>query len=151
MCADMTVPVRPVGQHEHGLPEPAAVATGPLALIAAGALIFLAAVLTVLGAIYSREVPIKTVPGPQQFPAPRVETDEHDALEKLIAAQRQTLNSYGWANDQHTLVRIPIARAMALIAAKGQQAYDPVAALPSAPAAPDAGAQPARTPPGTAR
>jgi len=146
MCADMTIPVRPVGQHEHGLPEPAAIATKSLILIGGGALIFLAAVLTVLGAIYSREVPTKAVPAPQQFPTPRVETDEHGALEKMIGAQRQALNGYGWANDQHTLVRIPIARAMALIAAKGRQAYDPVATLPDALAAPDAAAQRALTP-----
>jgi hypothetical protein len=145
MGADTTIPVQPVGPHERGPPEPSAVATKPLAWLAGGVLIFLGAALMILGAVYSGEVPVKTVPAPQQFPAPRVETDEHDLLERLVAKQREALEGYSWANEQHTLVHIPVARAMALVAAEGQRAYDPVASLPGALAGPEAGAERANT------
>ena len=33
---------------------------------------------------------------------------------------------WGWANDQHTRVRIPIARAMTILVQKGAEAYAPL-------------------------
>jgi len=149
MPSDATIPVTPVGQHYEGRPEPSGVDARMLSWIAGGTLVFLAVVLAALGAIYSHEVPIKTVPQPKLFPSPRVETGERAALQQRLSQQQQVLSSYRWANDQHTLIQIPIERAIALIVAKGPQAYDPVASIPGALATPEAGAECAVTPTGT--
>jgi hypothetical protein len=147
MPPDSTILVTPVGQHEKGRPEPSDVDVWTVSRIAAGTLVFLALVLAALGAIYSYEVPIKTVPQPRLFPSPRVETGERAALRQRLSQQQQVLTRYRWANDQHTLIQIPIERAMALIVAKGPHAYDPVASILGALASPEAGAERGLTPP----
>ncbi|HUI25414.1 MAG TPA: hypothetical protein VL403_04960 [Candidatus Kryptonia bacterium] len=62
-----------------------------------------------LAATYGRELP----------PEPRLQTAPIQDLRALHAAEDATLNSYGWVDDQHTAVRIPIARAMELLAHRG--------------------------------
>ena len=52
-------------------------------------------------------------------PAPQLQTDPTVDLEKFQAAQRERLNSYGWVDQQKGVVRIPIERAMDLIAQRG--------------------------------
>lgn len=146
MPTDATLQTTPVGQHEHGLPEASRVDARSLGWIAAVVLLFLCLSVAALHVIYSYEVPVKTVPSPQAFPQPRVQTDEHAELERLLARQRQELSGYHWANADHTLVQIPIERAMQIIAQKGTQAYDPVASIPGALASPGAGPERALTP-----
>lgn len=147
MSPDATIKTAPVGQHGEGLPESSSINAGAIAWIGFGALIFLILVLAILGAIYSYEVPIKTVPSPQLFPEPRVQTDESAELHQLIEKQKQELETYHWANGQHTLIQIPIERAMSLVAQKGTQAYDPVASIPGALTSPAATAAQAATAP----
>jgi len=53
------------------------------------------------------------------FPEPRLENDERSQLLGIITAQEQTLNSYGWADENSRTVRIPIDRAMELLAQRG--------------------------------
>jgi hypothetical protein len=53
------------------------------------------------------------------FPEPRLENDERSQLLGIITAQEQTLNSYGWADENTKTVRIPIDRAMDLLAQRG--------------------------------
>jgi hypothetical protein len=40
-------------------------------------------------------------------------------LQAVRAAENQMLNSYGWVDQQKGIIRIPIARAMDLVARKG--------------------------------
>ncbi|HUO25888.1 MAG TPA: hypothetical protein VMU61_09480 [Candidatus Aquilonibacter sp.] len=61
------------------------------------------------------------------FPNPRLEEDERDQLNQVRLKEEQTLNSYGWVDKDKGIVRIPIERAMDLIAQRG---------LPVRPAAP---------------
>ena len=112
------------------------------------ALILLGGAVGGLYAIYDYAVPVKTIPLPQQFPQPRVVTHAADVAElhRLAAEQRERLKTWRWANDQHTLVQIPIDRAMQLLVQKGNNAWAPL--LPPEPALspPTAGAENAMMP-----
>jgi hypothetical protein len=55
----------------------------------------------------------------QNFPAPQLETDERGQLDSIRNNEAQALSSYGWIDQQAGTVRIPIDRAMDLIAERG--------------------------------
>ena len=53
------------------------------------------------------------------FPSPRLEKDERDQLNGIGCAEDKTLYSYGWVDEKAGTVRIPIERAMDLLAQRG--------------------------------
>ena len=53
------------------------------------------------------------------FPTPRLEEDERGQLNGIRIEEENTLNSYGWVDQKTGVVRIPIDRAMDLIAQRG--------------------------------
>ena len=55
----------------------------------------------------------------KNFPAPQLETDERSQLNSIITLQEQELNSYDYIDQKAGTVRIPIERAMDLIAQRG--------------------------------
>jgi hypothetical protein len=56
----------------------------------------------------------------QHFPTPRLQTDDGmQDLADLHTREDLLLDNYSWADREHGKVRIPIARAMALIAQRG--------------------------------
>ena len=56
----------------------------------------------------------------ENFPAPRVQTDDgNQDVADLHAREDLLLNNYSWADEAHSKVRIPIERAMELIAQRG--------------------------------
>jgi hypothetical protein len=63
---------------------------------------------------------------PAAFPPPRLQSDDAGDLRDYQAEQRAKLESYGWADRERGLVRIPIERAMAMVAARGTEAYAPL-------------------------
>jgi len=65
------------------------------------------------------------------FAAPRLEIDERTELNEDRIAEEEKLNSYGYVDDSHVAVHIPIDRAMDLIAQRGL----PVRSQSAAPAA----------------
>ena len=121
------------------------------AVILAGAAVFLLALAIVLVAITAFEaaltgVPftinrpvdlingLRAAPAPTP-PAPRLEAQSGQSLEPYRAAEERKLNSYGWVDRQAGIVRMPIDRAMDLVAQRG------LAARPTPTAAPrDSGA-----------
>ncbi|MFY9695666.1 MAG: hypothetical protein WA776_16565 [Xanthobacteraceae bacterium] len=135
-------------EHIHYAPEPADVDTRIVLWAAIAALVLLFGAIGGLYAVYDYDVPIKTVPSPKEFPQPRVVTQEADIAElhRLAAAQNQRLKTWSWANAQHTLVQIPIDRAMKLLVQKGGDAYAPLLPPQGALSSPTAGAQNAITP-----
>lgn len=54
-----------------------------------------------------------------KFPQPRLEGDERREINDFREQEEQTLNSYGWVDQQAGMVRIPIDRAMQLMAQRG--------------------------------
>ena len=115
-------------EHIHYVPESPAVDSKVVLLCALGALILLAGAILGLHEVYRRGVPVKDVPAPQAFPQPRVVTSQAEAEERrrLVAAQQERLETWRWANDQHTVAQIPIERALQLLVQKGTAAYDPL-------------------------
>src|SRR5579864_1137045 len=53
------------------------------------------------------------------FPDPRLETDERTQLNNIRIAEEQKLNSYDWVDQKAGTVRIPIERAVDLVAQRG--------------------------------
>jgi len=54
-----------------------------------------------------------------KFPLPRLETNERGQLYQLRMKEEETLNSYGWVDQQAGIAHIPIGRAMEIIAQRG--------------------------------
>lgn len=107
-------------------PQPPAVATRAVLIAIGGFLGFVA--LTMAGSyIYLRS----TTPGMfdaaarRSFPQPALQTDPRADLAAFNARQQQALTGYGWVDRDAGIVRIPIDDAMAVIAARGNRAYDP--------------------------
>lgn len=68
---------------------------------------------------YPREYPLARV-GPAELPPePRLQTHPRWDLQKMRAEEDRVLDSYGWVDAQRGIVRIPIERAMALVAEEG--------------------------------
>jgi hypothetical protein len=55
----------------------------------------------------------------QNFPSPQLEINERDQLNKIRNEEDETLETYGWIDQKAGTVRIPIDRAMDLIAQRG--------------------------------
>ena len=55
----------------------------------------------------------------KKFPQPRLESDETTEINDFRMQEEQTLNSYGWVDQPAGVARIPIDRAMALLAQRG--------------------------------
>ena len=55
----------------------------------------------------------------QNFPTPQLEIDERNQLDKIRIDEEQTLNTYDWVDQKAGTVRIPIDRAMDLLAQRG--------------------------------
>jgi hypothetical protein len=53
------------------------------------------------------------------FPSPKLEEDEHGQLNGILLNEQKTLYSYGWVDQKAGTVRIPIERAMELLAQRG--------------------------------
>jgi hypothetical protein len=67
----------------------------------------------------------------QSFPAPRVQTDDgNQDVADLHAREDLLLDNYSWADGAHSKVRIPIERAMELIAQRGLPVAKPVEQAP---------------------
>lgn len=55
----------------------------------------------------------------KEFPQPRLEPDERTEINGFLLKEEQTLETYGWVDEKAGVVRIPIERAMELIAQRG--------------------------------
>jgi hypothetical protein len=65
-----------------------------------------------------------------KFPQPRLEGEEMSEINAFRMQEEQTLNSYGWVDEQAGVVRIPIDRAMALLAQRGLPTKPQAGAVP---------------------
>jgi len=75
----------------------------------------------------TRNVPPQAI---QKFPQPRLEKNERVEINDFLLKEEQTLNSYGWVDQKDGVVRLPIDRAMQLIAQRGLPTTPRVGAVP---------------------
>jgi hypothetical protein len=76
--------------------------------------------------------PISPLAPPREYaPPPRLQVTPRADLQQLEAKEHVLLHEYGWVDRQNNVVRIPIDRAMDLIAQRGLPAQK---AAPKAPA-----------------
>jgi hypothetical protein len=78
--------------------------------------------------------PVPTAPlvWPRQLPpGPRLQTDPHRDLRELVSAEDAVLESYGWVDREAGIARIPISRAMELLAERGLPARQSDGAAPA--------------------
>ena len=138
----------PAEEHLRYVPESSAVDLRGVAWPALAVLILLALSIGGLYVVYDLGTSVKTPPPSETFPSPRLATHQNEMAEtrQLAVEQNQRLESWRWANEQHTLIQVPIDRAMKLLVDKGTDAWSPL--LPPEPAlsSPTAGAQRAVTP-----
>lgn len=108
--------------------EPSDLKPGVIALFAVGLVIAiaLALVITTLFVNYRalqharREAPVSRLAGEREAaPGPRLQVDAQNKLRQMRAAEDTTLNSYGWVDQDAGIVKIPIDRAMEILAKKG--------------------------------
>ncbi|HEY7098122.1 MAG TPA: hypothetical protein VH437_15455 [Terriglobales bacterium] len=69
----------------------------------------------------------------QQFPEPRLESNERTELNGFRLREEQTLNSYGWVDQKAGIVHIPIDRAMELIVERGLPTRPQAGTVPPSP------------------
>ena len=65
-----------------------------------------------------------------RFPQPRLESDERLEINDFRLQEENTLHSYGWVDQQAGVVRIPIDRAMQLLAQRGLPTTPQAGAVP---------------------
>jgi hypothetical protein len=65
-----------------------------------------------------------------RFPQPRLQSDERLEINDVRLQEENTLHSYGWVNQPAGVVRIPIDRAMQLLAQRGLPTRPQAGAVP---------------------
>jgi len=111
--------------------EPDRVSPVPVLAAAIGFVIFAGLCVVGLRAYYDALVGPGLYVPPRPFPAPELQTSPLSDLEKLQAAQQARLERYGWIDQSKGLLRIPIARAMEIVASKGASALAPLEQPPA--------------------
>jgi hypothetical protein len=66
-----------------------------------------------------------------KFPQPRLEKNERVEIRDFRLKEEQTLNSYGWVDEKAGVMRIPIERAMQLVAQRGLPTVAQAGTVPS--------------------
>jgi len=111
-----------------------------IGLFALGLVLMIALVLPLLGwtfwrleAAAQRADPRQSpLAGDQTPPAPRLEEQPGDELANLRRGEHRRLSSYGWIDRQQRMVRVPVERAIEILAERGL----PELQAPIAPAKP---------------
>jgi AcrR family transcriptional regulator len=118
----------------HGAPnghshEKTDAATRPILRLVAGLAVFVAAAMVVMAILFSyftdREAVLDTSVSPlaqeavQPLAEPALQPNPAVDLERLRRTEDALLTSYGWVDQREGLVRIPIERAIELVAERG--------------------------------
>lgn len=99
--------------------EPEGVPARPILYVAVGFLIFVAACIGGLFLYFSDVVGSRSPVKPEPFPAPQLQRTPLSDLEKLHQKEQAQLRGYAWVDKEQGIVRIPIERAMQIVAARG--------------------------------
>ncbi|WP_018263803.1 hypothetical protein [Methylobacterium sp. WSM2598] len=114
-------------------PEAPGVPVRTVLAAVAGFALFVAAAMGGLKLSYDRGAPRRERPPPRAMPQPGLQIDPAGDLKRLLDAQGEALSGYAWVDRERGIVRIPVARAMEILAGRGAAAFDPVGAPAAAP------------------
>jgi hypothetical protein len=104
------------------------VSVGKVALFGLGLVALIVLIGSIIPVLFFKYMAVETAPPPPRSPLfgkqelppePRLERVPGLEFQKIRAAEEQQLNSYGWVDKSTGTVRIPIERAMDLIALHG--------------------------------
>jgi hypothetical protein len=120
---------QPEERHEHSDVNIRAIAYIAIAMIVSAAVI-LSAVLGIFKRFVREDVSRDAVPvfGADQTqlpPEPRLQIDPNADYRQFLKSEEETLNSYGWIDRQTGIVRIPIDRAIDLVAQRNLEGKKP--------------------------
>ena len=116
-----------------------------IALFAVILAVIIVGVIIVTYALYRRfatvEVRSQATPSPLSYtreatPEPRLEVNSGQELKAMRAAENAVLHSYDWVDKEQGVVRIPIDRAIAILAARGLPARPAPTEIPTERGAP---------------
>ena len=62
---------------------------------------------------------IVKIEAPREPPEPRLQANPQLDMKKMLQEENQVLNGYGWVDPDRGIVRIPIDRALDIVAQKG--------------------------------
>lgn len=97
-----------------------------ISALAIGVAVFLVAVPLLVLAVYRDAPRLGRIPNNlPQPPAPQLQVRPQADLERLRAEESAKLSTFGWADPGRKSVRIPIERAMKLLAEKGIAGWPP--------------------------
>jgi hypothetical protein len=103
--------------------KPAAIVLFALALvIAVGLAVLITSLFIHFRALQQarHEAPVPRLAGEREaMPEPRLQIDAQKELRQMRASEEAALNSYGWVDKNAGIVRIPVKRAMEILAEKG--------------------------------
>ena len=116
------------------------VAARRVVVVAASFLALVAVVGAILTLVYRAQILDRRQPPRAAFPAPELQVAPRADLGTLRERENARLGGTGWIDREASLVRIPIAAAMALVVARGATGFDPIDGAPVTPG-------PARAPP----
>lgn len=97
-----------------------AIATGIIQLVMWGMLRYFDKLRTEKGVAAHAQV---SAPAPP-VTAPRLQSDPAADMQKFRASEERVLDSYSWADEQHSAVRIPIERAKQILLQRGLPVVD---------------------------
>lgn len=101
------------------------VAARPVLFTVLGFLAFVAVSLVALRIYYGWIIRGPVATSPRPFASPQLQADPLADLKRFQRAKGEQLTIYAWVDRSKGLIRIPIDRAMELIAARGAEAYRP--------------------------
>ncbi len=114
--------------------ESPAVAAGSVLAATGGFVALVIVIVAGLGFVLRAKLPAHAVDRTiRTFPIPEIQPNPTRDYLSFRERQDGTLAGYAWVDRDKGLIRVPIARAMAIVAAKGAAAYDPPDPAPPEP------------------
>lgn len=121
------LPLPPPEPQRHVGHETTDVSPFSIGLFALGLVLMIALLLPLLAWMFWRleahaqraDPPPNPLASDQPPPAPRLQVDPAADLARLRRAEQHTLSSYGWIDQEQRVVRIPVDRAIEILAQRG--------------------------------
>jgi len=96
-----------------------------IAWLAAGLAVFVVATPLLMPLVFPQSVQHRTPPAPPAVSAdtPQLEISAKENLQRFERSEAELATSYGWTDRGHGAVRIPVRRAMELLAQRGLEGW----------------------------